>query len=147
MSGGAWEYVAAYVNNGHGNLTNASNGKALTEGAAKYKNVYYSTISNGATTDSRAADYAYTNPNYTGTYPSGYSKKYGDAVWETSQNGTNTSPYAWYSDYSYFPYSSDPFFVRGGGYSYTSVAGVFCFDFGTGSGGGNSGFRVVVPVL
>ena len=63
MSGGAWEYVAAYVNNGHGNLTNASTGKALTEGAAKYKNVYYSTISNGATTDSRAADYAYTNPN------------------------------------------------------------------------------------
>ena len=40
MSGGAWEYVAAYVNNGHGNLTNASTGKALTEGAAKYKNVY-----------------------------------------------------------------------------------------------------------
>ena len=145
MSGGAWEYVAAYVNNGHGNLTNASNGKALTEGAAKYKNVYYSTTTSGAST--QAADYAYTNPNYTGTYPSGYSKKYGDAVWETSQNGTNTSPYAWYSDYSYFPYSNYPFFIRGGNYSDTSSAGVFCFIFSSGGVSGGSGFRVVVPVL
>jgi len=147
MSGGAWECVAAYVNNGHGNLTNASNGKALTEGAAKYKNVYYSTISNGATTDSRAADYAYTNPNYTGTYPSGYSKKYGEAVWETSQNGTNDSPYAWYSDYSYFPFSNAPFFNRGGAYSDTSRAGVFWFSHSIGSGHSYYSFRVIVPVL
>ena len=147
MSGGAWEYVAAYVNNGHIYLTNASNGKALTEGAAKYKNVYYSTISNGATTDSRAADYAYTNPNYTGTYPSGYSKKYGDAVWETSQNGTGTSPYAWYSDYSRFPSSSVPFFIRGGGCGNPSVAGVFFFSRNSGSADSGHGFRVVVPVL
>ena len=38
MSGGAWEYVAGYVNNGHGNLTNY--GSSLVNGDAKTKNVY-----------------------------------------------------------------------------------------------------------
>ena len=38
MSGGAWEYVAAYVDNGDSNLT--SYGSSLVNGDAKVKNVY-----------------------------------------------------------------------------------------------------------
>ena len=37
-TGGAWEYVAAYVDNGDSNLT--SYGSSLVNGDAKVKNVY-----------------------------------------------------------------------------------------------------------
>ena len=111
MSGGAWEYVAAYVNNGNSNLTNY--GSSLVNGDAKTKNVY----SKGSS-DSRDNNY------------SANSGKYGDAVYETSANG-NSSSSSWYGDYSYFPNTSSPFFVRGGGYSNGTNAGVFCFsDYG-----------------
>ncbi|MDR2436817.1 MAG: hypothetical protein LBD17_01915, partial [Endomicrobium sp.] len=39
---------------------------------------------------------------------------YGDAVLETSTSGSGTT--SWLGDYSNFPYTSGPFFVRGGGY-------------------------------
>lgn len=94
MSGGAWEYVAGYVNNGNGNLT--SYGSSLVNGDAKTKNVYTK-----ASTDNNTNNY---NQN---------ASKYGDAVYETSANG-NTSNGSWYGDYSYFPYTSYPFFTRGG---------------------------------
>ena len=54
MSGGNWERVAAYITNGHGNLT--TNGETLTASttASKYRNVYASTVSDG--TAEQAAD-------------------------------------------------------------------------------------------
>ena len=80
MSGGTWEYVAGYVNNGHGNLTRY--GSSLVNGEAKTKNMY-----SKASTDNETNNY---NAN---------SSKYGDAVYETSANG-NTSNGSWYGDYS-----------------------------------------------
>ena len=82
MSGGTWEYVAGYVNNGHGNLTRY--GSSLVNGEAKTKNMY-----SKASTDNETNNY---NAN---------SSKYGDAVYETSANG-NTSNGSWYGDYSNF---------------------------------------------
>ena len=90
MSGGAWEYVAGYVNNGNGNLT--SYGSSLVNGDAKTKNVY-----NKASSDNNTNNY---NAN---------SGKYGDAVYETSANG-NSSNGSWYGDCSYFPDTCTPFF-------------------------------------
>ena len=127
MSGGAWEYVAAYVNNGNSNLTNY--GSSLVNGDAKTKNVY----SKGSS-DSRDNNY------------SANSGKYGDAVYETSANGNSNSS-SWYGDYSYFPSTSVPFFDRGGHYSNGTGAGVFCFNYDYGDGGGSISFRPVLVAL
>ena len=121
MSGGTWEYVAAYVNNGNGNLT--SNGSSLVNGDEKTKNVYTK-----ANSDS---------------YENNYQQNkgvYGDAVYETSTSGSEST--SWYGDYSYFPYLSSPFFIRGGGNSGGSNAGVFYF-----SGSGGNGINSSRPVL
>ena len=127
MSGGAWEYVAAYVNNGNSNLTNY--GSSLVNGDAKTKNVY----SKGSS-DSRDNNY------------SANSGKYGDAVYETSANG-NSSSSSWYGDYSYFPYTSSPFFKRGGNYNNGTNAGVFCFGNYNGDSYSNYSFRPVLVAL
>ena len=127
MSGGAWEYVAAYVNNGNSNLTNY--GSSLVNGDAKTKNVY----SKGSS-DSRDNNY------------SANSGKYGDAVYETSANG-NSSSSSWYGDYSYFPYTSYPFFGRGGTCNNGTIAGVFFFSNYVGDSYSYSSFRPVLVAL
>ena len=127
MSGGAWEYVAAYVNNGNSNLTNY--GSSLVNGDAKTKNVY----SKGSS-DSRDNNY------------SANSGKYGDAVYETSANG-NSSSSSWYGDYSYFPSTSNPFFKRGGSYNYGTNAGVFYFVYSNGYSSSDNSFRPVLVAL
>ena len=124
MSGGTWEYVAGYVNNGHSNLT--TYGSSLVNGDAKTKNVYTK-----ASTDNNTNNY---NQN---------ASKYGDAVYETSANGS-TSNGSWYGDYSSFPYSSYPFFIRGGNCDSGSNAGVFFFN---GNGGYANGIYSFRPVL
>ena len=126
MSGGAWEYVAAYVNNGDSNLT--SYGSSLVNGDAKTKNVY----SKGSS-DSRDNNY------------SANSGKYGDAVYETSTNGSGST--SWYGDCSIFPYSSIPFFRRGGHYSNGTGAGVFYFDIDDGNSYSIYSFRPVLVAL
>ena len=127
MSGGAWEYVAAYVNNGNSNLT--SYGSSLVNGDAKTKNVY----SKGSS-DSRDNNY------------SANSGKYGDAVYETSANG-NSSNSSWYGDCSYFPGTSAPFFGRGGYFNRGTGAGVFCFGSSDGISYSNYSFRPVLVAL
>ena len=127
MSGGAWEYVAAYVNNGNSNLTNY--GSSLVNGDAKTKNVY----SKGSS-DSRDNNY------------SANSGKYGDAVYETSANG-NSSSSSWYGDCSNFPYTSGPFFERGGNYNNGTGAGVFYFSNSNGISYGGDSFRPVLVAL
>ena len=127
MSGGSWEYVAAYVNNGNDNLT--IYGSSLVNGDAKAKNVY--TMGSG---DTKQANY---NAN---------ASKYGDAVYETSSE-YETSGSSWHADYSSFPSLSGPFFRRGGGYSNTTSAGMFFFNENTGYNGGNASFRPVLVIL
>ena len=127
MSGGAWEYVAAYVNNGNTNLTKY--GASLVNSSdARTKNVY-----------TKASSDSYEN-NYQQN-----KGVYGDAVYETSTSGNGTT--SWYSDYSYFPSTSGPFFIRGGGYNNGSYAGVFCFSNNSGSGHSYISFRPVLVAL
>lgn len=135
MSGGAWEYTAAYVANGNSSLTSYGADLVADSIASRYKNVYAK-----GSSDSLAENYKVSTP------ANGH---YGDAVYETCADTINTNTYAssWYSDYSGFPTSSNPFFSRGGYYSNTAGAGVFCFDYNFGSADTDYGFRVVVPVL
>ena len=130
MSGGAYEYVAAYVNNGNSNLN--TNGSSLVNETRSYmKDVY--DMGSG---DTRAANYA------------ANSDVYGDAIYETSSGTYNSSgdsnAQSWHGDSSFFPYSTGPFSRRGGGSGIGSVAGAFFFDSSHGGAGSNSGFR---PVL
>ena len=128
MSGGAWEYVAAYVNNGNSNLT--SYGSSLVNGDAKTKNVY----SKGSS-DSRDNNY------------SANSGKYGDAVYETSSNSSSPWNLSWYGDYSSFPSTDWPFFRRGGYYNSGTYAGVFCFGYNNGNSYSFRSFRPVLVAL
>ena len=124
ISGGAFEYTAAYVNNGHANLT--TYGNSLYISANQYKDVY----TMGDDTQSG---------NYTANL-----SKVGDAIYETSLSiAASTS---WYEDFSYMPYSLCPFFGRSGGYNSATGAGVFAFSYATGGAGANYGFRPVIAI-
>ena len=123
MSGGAWEYAAAYVNNEDTYLT--YNGSSLVNGETKTKNVY-----SKASSDSMDNNY---NANFS---------KYGDIVYETSASGRGTT--SWYGDYSNFPSIGNPFFHHGGNNYSGTYAGVFCFSNVNGFGTNVSGRPVLV---
>ena len=127
MSGGAWERVAAYVNNGHANLQ--AYGKSIVEGAAKYKDVYEQGLS-----DTKELNYNMA------------ASKYGDAIYEIS-NGYNSANESWYSDYSNFSVTENAFFSRSGYYRNGANAGIFSFDGSSGTTNVLSGFRVAISVL
>jgi hypothetical protein len=66
----------------------------------------------------------------------------GDAIKETSTAGTG--PTSWYSDCSYFAGHGNLFFLRGGGRSDGSIAGVFSFSRTNGVSDYHFGFRAVL---
>ena len=105
MSGGAWEYTAAYINNDDAK----TNGQIVVNANGKYKDVYIEGV--GKTQES----------NYEAN-----KNEYGDAVYEISTSYTGSN--SWYEDYSYMPSSSSPWFRRGGRYSNAGNAGVFAFN-------------------
>ena len=98
-----------------------SNGSSLVNAPSRYKDIYSS----------------YTAPTSGGHY--------GDAVWETSSSSSGAN--SWYDDYSNFPGSDNPFFLRGGVCSNGSNAGLFYFGGDYGDGSDIISFRIVVPVL
>ena len=131
MSGGAYEAVAAYVNNGTKYLTSYAN-SILVNGEKKTKNVY------------SIGSYDSSGYNY-----SANSDKYGDAVYETSRYGDQHYQ-SWNFGNSMFPSTSGPFFNRGGGYYNSAGAGIFSFigqDASTNSGENYTSFRPVLVVL
>ena len=75
MSGGAWEYTAAYANNSHANLNNGNN---LLAKANKYKTVYTSALASEA---GLSATDEMSKNNYNKAKEAGL---YGDATVETS---------------------------------------------------------------
>ena len=136
LSGGAWEYVVAYITNGNSNLSNGSSFAYTTkylEGyktkSRKYATVYpYNSVS-----DSEGNNYtAYKNAGY----------GYGDSILETSVDGRGST--SWFRDYSCFPSTSGPFGLRGGHYNNGSSAGAFSFYRDNGLARSNLSFRVVL---
>ena len=100
------------------------------------KNVTNETIETVRESDSQIDNYAVSTPS---------NGKYGDAVYETSSSGSNST--SWYSDYSYFMYFTYPFLGHGGLYNYNSYAGIFYFSPTDGYTRKDDSFRVVLPVL
>ena len=124
MSGGAWEYVAAYINNGNASLTN--NGSSLVNGENYTKDVYSVGTSDTAANNYMAA-----------------SSKYGDAIYETSNKGDNAIS-SWNGDYSLFANAERSFLYRGGNFAVSSLAGLLAFANYDGNAFSDRGFR---PVL
>ena len=121
MAGGAWERVM-------GNMKNSSN-------AFYSSNAGFTTAPDAKYYDS----YKYDSSSYT-THARG---KLGDATKATlatfgSFNG------GWYSDYVSFPYSSYPWFARGGSYDDGTGAGVFYFYYSNGGVYNNYSARAVL---
>ncbi len=128
LSGLAYEYVAAYVDNGSTKLK--ENGSSLVSAPSYMKDVYK--VGSGNT---QQANYL-ANSNI-----------YGDAVYETSS--IHDTKKAWYSDVMEFPYSNYPFFHRGGAHLSGSNASIFflsCDTFNSGRAYEHFGFRPTLCV-
>ena len=131
LNGGAWEYVASYVNNGNRYLSDYGSSFATKDTTAAKSSEYVTVYSKGTSDD--------TETNYNANLG-----MKGDAVYETSKTSTSSAyQTSWFSDYSYFPCSSAPFFKRGGGYSDGASAGAFYFY--RGYGGNVDGNHRVPP--
>ena len=147
LSGGEWERTASYVANENQILSNngasvAYNSDVLKTTSTKYTMVYPfdSSVDNTTKTNNDANLNEARNANY-----SKNTKIYGDAIRETSTNGTGTS--SWQNDYSHFAGLYGPFFLRGGVLWGTSSAGRFCFYHNSGDSTFRENFRpVVIPV-
>ena len=119
MSGGAWEYVAAFNNTESG------------------------------TSDKYVTKYLNTTSNYSGNNIIYIYGKIGDATKEVNKGGaydlSNTSRYYnWFGDYPGLCNASDPFVARGGSYSGGADAGVFVSDGSPGISYDHSSFRTVL---
>ena len=147
LSGGLWERTASYVANNHKYLlaygeSIAYNGDVLKTTSTKYTMVYPhdSSVDNNTKTDTSENLNAANNANYAKN-----TKIYGDAIRESSSEGTGTS--SWQEDFSYFAGLYFPFTVRGGSLWDSSHAGRFYFGRNDGNSNFTDGFRpVVVPV-
>ena len=134
LSGGAYEYVAAFNRNYSAGSTNYFTADSYKDASGNHF------ASNGGSSDAYAT--AYSNSSATNFGPTLYSVGItGDATKEVYKG---SSYYNWNSDYSYFVYSSSPFFIRGGYYSVTSRAGLFYSNSRSGIANSNYSFRVVL---
>ena len=127
MSGGAWEYMAAYV------LASPNTGNVYNYGKVPFgtvNNEYVNIYAVGSDENDRELNYK-ANLDWKG-----------DAVAETSTNGTGAT--SWNRDYSYFPYLCSPLFGRGGNFYGGALAGVFAFSDAYGSSALSYGFRVAL---
>ena len=126
MSGGAWEYVMGVQKDANGNVQVGSSGFSTSSlPDSKYYDLY----------DYQAEDGV------------GYTRYYlGDATREVLKNTSSQGGNAWWSDYSYYIYSSRPWVARGGDYSNgtIAIAGVFYFSSTTAVGWTASSFRSVL---
>ena len=138
MRGCVWERTAAYVTNGTDNLKYGSSYVATTDANADG----YKTLST-----EYATVYPYDDKNLGTTY---FSKKtsiygFGDAILETSARTTTDG---WNEDCSSFPYSTVPFFIRGGHFGGIAVrTGSFAFSHAGGGADYGNGFRSVLVAL
>ena len=126
MSGGAWEYMASLRSETYG--SSGFDATTLKTYNSKYYDEYNSS-SEWTTYSKRILGDA------TGEMGPFYYYKDGD-----NNNRVHNS---WYADYSYFAYSSNPWFGRGGNYDNGVLAGQFNFFLNTGGAFSYIGLRLV----
>ena len=138
LSGCVWEYTTGYVSNGNANINSYGKSYASTETNPEG----YKTLST-----KYATVYPYDSNNAGDKYNNSKSETYGfgDAILETSTRSVGSN--SWNRDYSNFPYSSYPFFARGGHCGDNSSAGMFAFSSYGDNLNDNFGFRSVLVAL
>ncbi len=135
LNGGSYEYVATYVNNGNESL--------ITYGGKVAGDIYGATSEEQATSTKYKTVYSSAN-DQAADYATAGNKNKGDAVYETSSTHSNSTG-SWFGASAYFPYSSLPFFYRGGDYI-SSNAGAFSFNSNSGCDQRYASFHpVLVP--
>ena len=134
MSGGLWERTPGYVANGNTNLSRYGGNIGYSNGTQKTVSTKYTTVYPFAGTGT--ADEISQSSWEVNT------KIYGDGVNETSIAGTGSN--GWNGDYSVFPASGTPLFLRGGYLWYGGSAGVFAFVRNNGNSHYDNGFRAVL---
>lgn len=132
MSGGSYELMAAYVDNGE-SLTST---EALYNSPINQHKDVYESVNNG--NQSQSYDRA--------------KEKYGDAVYETSSIYTSTTA-AWFTDCQCFPWKDETrtylFFIKGGysGHTADKQAGLFFSSYTNGNASSSVSFRPVIIVF
>ena len=136
LSGGAYEYVAAFNKNYTGDYfgTNSSN-------KASYLDAEGSIF---AKTNGTSSKYATAYSNNSGTSSGDLIYTVGITGDATKEVYTGTAGAGWFSDYSSFVYSGYPFFKRGGYYDDRAYAGVFYSYYYDGNADDYCSFRVVL---
>ena len=124
MSGGAWEYVMGVQKDSSGNVQVGSSSFSTSSlPDSKYYDLY----------DYQAEDGV------------GYTRYHlGDATREILKNTSGQGENAWWSDYSYNIYSSNPWVDRGGRYDGAQRAGLFYFHNDHGGSHVDGSFRSVI---
>jgi len=133
LSGGAFEFVSAYILNETGGEFRTLYGSAFatTLTSTEYVTIY----PHNETTDSSTANWT--------AYNNSRTSRFGDAMLETSTAGDGTT--AWNSDTSIYPSLETPFIVRSGQYADTEGAsGIFSFDSAKGNAAAGYGYRIVI---
>ena len=145
LSGGLWERTTAYIANNNSNLSYGKSFTNWTNTSAKYNTTsskYYTVYEYQS---SEGSDYNTASTNNWTYNKNLATKKYGDAVLETSQKGIGSNSSAvYYGDYSYFPAVGNPFFNRGGRWDAGGPAGLFAFSRDSGVASYDAGFRAVL---
>ena len=141
LNGCVWERTAAYISNGNASLSSYGKSYANTTANANgYQTLStkWATVYPYNSSDSNTNNYSI----YSGKKSTIYG--FGDAVLETSTTGSGST--SWNGDFSCFPNTSRPFFIRGGYYSDTSYAGLFVFNYYNGDPYFSYGFRSVLVI-
>ena len=125
LSGCAYEYVAAFNKAYSGTYytgVNYLSANGITFASTNGNSTKYATAHSNSTTTSTATTLAYFTSIGGVTVDVSH---VGDGIREAWVS----SYYGWFSDYSNFAYSSSPFYTRGGTYSNSANAGVFCTSY------------------
>ena len=141
LNGCVWERTTAYISNGNASLSSYGKSYANTTANANgYQTLStkWATVYPYNSSDSNTNNYSI----YSGKKSTIYG--FGDAVLETSTTGSGST--SWNGDFSCFPNTSRPFFIRGGYYSDTSYAGLFVFNYYNGDPYFSYGFRSVLVI-
>ena len=134
MSGGSWEHVM-------GNISSVKTGYTFYPSSSSFASSWYTT-----STAKYLTTYANESSSDNIANQKAYNKgRLGDATAEVvlSIGGAD----GWYSDYAFFPASSNAWFYRGGSYDFGSNAGVFYFAHSGGYNGDNTSSRAALVSL
>ena len=135
LAGGAWEYIAAYIDNGYYGL--ADNGGNSEEDIYGSRNSKYKTIyPNEPNDDGDDYEEEYSINNFALIY-----RYRGDALFETSDSGFGND--AFDNCTAYFIQGDIPYLIRGGDYNSIVGAGLFSYNGYSGASNSSESFRVV----